>query len=108
MKLYLLLIVLLLLPTVLAAGQNANIDTDISDEEIAMFDQILAPVFTIYNFVKYIATVVAGVFLLYSGITYMTSGSDPRKRDQAKNIASYVIIGLLVIWAAPFIINILL
>ena len=42
-----------------------------------------------------------------AAITYMTSGSDPRKRDQAKSIASYVVIGLIVIWAAPAIVGLL-
>jgi hypothetical protein len=37
----------------------------------------------------------------------MTSGADPRKRDQSKNIAMYVVIGLIVIWAAPMIINLM-
>jgi multisubunit Na+/H+ antiporter MnhB subunit len=35
----------------------------------------------------------------------MTSGSDPKKREDAKNMAMYVIIGLIVIWAAPLIVN---
>ena len=105
---YLLMLVLVVMPHVLADdGQNANIDTTISTDEKAKFDSILTPVFKIYNFVKYIATVVAGIFLLYSGISYMGSGNDPRKRDQAKNIAAYVVIGLLVIWAAPMVVNLL-
>jgi len=106
--LLLFLLAMLVIPIVaLADNDNADIDTDISDEEKEKFDEILVPVFKIYNFVKYIATVVAGVFLLYAGITYMSSGNDPRARDTAKSIATYVIVGLLVIWAAPIIINLL-
>ena len=56
---------------------------------------------------KYIVSIVAAIFLLYAGISYMTSGSDPRKRDLAKGIATYVVIGLLIIWAAPMIVNLL-
>ncbi len=95
------------MPNVLAA-QQADIDTEISAEEQQQFDQILQPVFKIYNFVKYIATVVAVMFLLYAGISYMTSGNDPKKRDQAKNIVTYVVIGMVVIWAAPLLVNLLI
>lgn len=54
----------------------------LSPEDKEKFDQILEPVFKIYNFIKYIASVVAAIFLLYSGITYMTSGSDPKKKEK--------------------------
>ncbi|HLC98287.1 MAG TPA: pilin [Candidatus Nanoarchaeia archaeon] len=103
----LLLLALFLMPNVLAA-QQADIDTEITAEEQQQFDQILQPVFKIYNFVKYIATVVAVIFLLYAGISYMTSGNDPKKRDQAKNIVTYVVIGMVVIWAAPLLVNLLI
>ncbi|MFA6461980.1 MAG: pilin [Candidatus Woesearchaeota archaeon] len=91
-----------------ANGQNADLNTTVTPEQKAQFDQILSPVMKIYNFVKYIATAVAAIFLLYAGISYMTSGGDPKKRDTAKNIAAYVIIGLLVIWAAPLLVNLLI
>lgn len=96
---------LFLLPMVLAGGADINPPLDPADK--AKFDQILQPVMKIYNFVKYIVTIIAALFLLYAGITFMVSGDDPRKRDQAKNIAMYVIIGLLIIWATPFIVGLL-
>ena len=77
----------------------------ISAEDQESFDKILSPVMKIYNFVKYSATVLAVIVLLFAGITYITSGSNSGKRDQAKNMAMYVIIGLIVIWAAPLIVN---
>ena len=102
------LLAMLVIPLALADdNQNADINTQITPEEKAKFDEILTPVFKIYNFVKYIATVVAGIFLLYAGITYMSSGNDPKKRDTAKNIAAYVVVGLIVIWAAPIVIGLL-
>lgn len=69
------------------------------------FDQILQPVWTVYSFVKYIATAVAAIFLVFAGITYMTSGSDVMKRENAKHMITYVVVGLIVIWAAPFIVQ---
>lgn len=100
------LVLLSFMPIVFA--ESAPLDTDLSPEDKERFDAILAPVMKIYNFVKYIASVVAAMFLLYAGITYMTSGSDPRKREQAKNIGAYVIIGLIIIWAAPILVQLLI
>ena len=77
----------------------------VSGSDQATFDQILAPVMKVYNLVKYAASAIAVLVLLFAGITYMTSGSDPRKRDNAKNMATYVVIGLFVIWAAPMVVN---
>ena len=101
------LLAFICLPMV-CADDYIDIDTEITQDEIDQFETILEPVIYIYNFVKYISTLVAAMFLLYAGISYMTSGSDPKKRDSAKNIAMYVIIGLIVIWATPYIINLIL
>ena len=72
------------------------------------FDEILAPLQTIYDLVKYAATVIAGLIMLFAGITYITGGSDPGKREKAKSMVMYVIIGLMVIWAAPFVVELIL
>ncbi len=98
---------LVLVLTLMAVNLVTAVDFDqtISAEDKATFDKILEPVMKIYNLVKYIASVLAVVVLLFAGMTYMTSGSDPGKREKAKNMAMYVIIGLIVIWAAPLIVN---
>jgi type IV secretory pathway VirB2 component (pilin) len=85
-----------------------DFNQDISSQDKATFDQILQPVMKVYNLVKYTATVLAVVVLLFAGITYMLSGSEPGKREKAKNMAMYVIIGLIVIWAAPLVVNFIL
>lgn len=84
---------------------GADFDQDISDEDKESFDEILEPVMKIYNLIKYSATVLAVVVLLFAGLTYMTAGSNPAKREQAKNMVMYVVIGLIVIWVAPLIVN---
>lgn len=103
--LILLLALMVMLPLVVA--ETVDLDTEVTPEDKAQFDEILTPVMKIYNFIKYISTAVAAIFLLYAGISYMTSGADPRKRDTSKNIAMYVVIGLIIIWAAPIVINLL-
>ncbi len=80
----------------------------VSAADTATFDQILKPIQTIYDLVKYAVTIIAGLVLLFAGITYIMSGSDPGKREKAKNMVMYVIIGLAVIWAAPYIVKLVL
>ncbi|MBS3110281.1 TrbC/VirB2 family protein [Candidatus Woesearchaeota archaeon] len=89
------------MPLVSAVEFNQSI----SDQDKATFDQILSPVMKIYNLVKYAATVVAVIILLFAGVNYMTSGDDPKKREQSKSMVMYVVIGLIVIWAAPLVVN---
>lgn len=91
----------IVMPFVMAVDFNQTI----SAQDKASFDQILSPVMKVYNLVKYSATVIAVIVLLFAGITYIISGSDSGKRQQAKNMAMYVVIGLIVIWAAPFVVN---
>ncbi|MBI2548780.1 TrbC/VirB2 family protein [Candidatus Woesearchaeota archaeon] len=95
------LALLVLMPSVFAYGFN---DT-ISDEDKATFDEILVPVMKIYDFVKYSATVIAVVVLLFAGVKFMMHGNDPRQRDDAKHMAMYVVIGLVIIWGAPLIVE---
>ncbi len=79
---------------------------DPSDQ--ASFNQILTPITRIYSFVKYSSTTIAALFLVFVAITYMTSGSDAKKRDNAKLMAGSIIFGLVIIWATPFVIDYLL
>ena len=98
------LLVLMALPTLVLA---VDFDQDISDEDKATFDSILEPVLKIYNFIKYAATAIAVLFLVFAGISFIMSGGDQAKREQSKAMATYVIIGLIVIWIAPLIVNFL-
>src|SRR3989344_2227535 len=94
--------VLIILPIVLA-----DLDGGISEEDKATFDQILTPVMKIYNFIKYAATVIAAIFLIFGAINFMTAGDDQRKRDNAKKGISYTLIGLIIVWAVPYVIHFL-
>ncbi len=91
----------LTLPTVLAV----DFSQEISEEDKETFDQILEPVMKVYNFVKYSATVLAVLSLIFAGITFIISGNDQSKREQAKTTATYIVIGLVVIWIAPLVVG---
>jgi len=93
---------LLVLPLVSA---QINFNQGISAQDQATFDQILEPVLKIYNLVKYIATAIAVLVLLFAGVNYTLGGSDPHKRENAKGMIMYVMIGLVIIWAAPMVVQ---
>jgi hypothetical protein len=105
----LLLLLGLALVLTIATPVLASIDLseEISAEDEASFDEILEPVMDVYNFVKYVATAIAALVLVGAGIVFMLSGSDPVKRDQAKNMIMYVVFGLIIIWIAPLIVEFL-
>ncbi len=103
-----LMLVLALAITALPVLADIDLSKPPSDADKATFDKILEPVLKIYTFVKYIATAIAGIILLLAGISYMTSGSDPKKRDTAKGIVMYVLIGLIIIWGTPFAVKYLI
>jgi hypothetical protein len=82
-----------------------DFDDDPSIMDRQKFDEILEPVLRIYNLIKYSASAIAVIVLLTAGVTYITSGADPVRRENAKNMAMYVLIGLVVIWAAPLVVE---
>ena len=98
-------LVLLLSVFVFSFISAVDFNKGISSQDKETFDEILEPIMKIYNLVKYSASVIAVIVLLSGGITYMTAGSNPAKREQAKNVIMYVVIGLIVIWIAPLIVN---
>jgi uncharacterized membrane protein len=100
-KALILLALLLVMPMALAVDFNSTISA--SDQQT--FDQILAPVMKVYNFIKYAATVIAVLFLVFAGITFITSGSDQAKRESAKSMIMYIVIGLIIIWIAPLVVS---
>ena len=95
-------LLLFLLPTVFAA---IDFNAPISSDEEAQFDAILAPVMKIYNFIKYAATVIGVLVMVFAGISFVTSGGETGKKESAKNMAIGVVIGLIVIWVAPLVVN---
>ena len=103
MKTILLLVMLALCitPLVLAVEFNGTI----SPEDQATFDEILSPVMKVYNFIKYAATVLAVLFLVFAGVTFIMSGDDTAKRESAKTMAGYIVVGLIIIWVAPLVVQ---
>ena len=84
---------------------SAQFNGTITPQEQQTFNIILEPILRIYNLVKYAATFIAVIMLVLAGVNYITSGSDPRKRENAKHTIMYVFIGLAIIWAAPWFVQ---
>ncbi len=93
---------LLLMPVALA---EIDFDQELSNDEVAQLDAILDPVLKVYNFVKYSASVIGVLMLVFSGITFVTANGEMAKKEKAKSIAAGVVIGLIIIWVAPLVVK---
>lgn len=103
-KMWPLLFYLFLFATPIALGA-IDFDAGITPAEEAQFDAILAPVMKVYNFIKYAATIIGVLMLVFAGISFITAGGEMAKKEQAKNMAFGVVIGLILIWVAPLIVQ---
>lgn len=95
------LLLLCLAPQVLAVDFNA----ELSDEDKATFDGILEPVMNVYNFIKYAATVIAVIAMIFAGLGYIINANDQGKREASKKAIGYIVIGLIIIWVAPLVVQ---
>ena len=84
---------------------DVNFDQPLTAQETQQFDQILNPLMKIYNFIKYAATIVGVLMLVFAGITFITAGGDQAQKEKAKNMGAGVIIGLILIWVAPLVVR---
>ena len=97
-------IVLVLMVLPLAYSVHAVTVTPPSAGDINSFNQILAPVMKVYNFVKYAASVLALLFIVFAAVQ-MFMNNNPSEKEQAKSKVMYIVIGLGLIWVAPIIVN---
>lgn len=84
-----------------------NFNFVLGAQNIAEFDNILSPLNKFYDLVKYSSTAIASLFLVFSGISYMIAGNDPKKKSSIKTSIAYILIGLGLIWAAPYIVSLI-
>ena len=87
------------------ATAAVDFDQQLSPQDQALADQILAPVMKIYNLVKYVATALGVLMLVFAAITFMTAGGEQAKREKAKIMGTGVVVGLIVIWVAPTVVR---
>lgn len=104
MKLAPIMFLLLILSAGIALAAP-DFDRALTPEEEAQFDDILEPIMRVYNFIKYAATVIGVLVLVFAGISFITAGGEQGKKERAKNMAVGVIVGLGIIWIAPVVVD---
>ena len=100
----LLLLTLMAVPLVLA---EPDFEQDLSASEKAKADEVLTPIILLYRYLTYGATVIGIMVIVYAGIMLMIAGDEQAKKQRSKNMIVGVVIGLILIWSAPLIIDIL-
>lgn len=68
-------------------------------------DAIKEPIDKIYDLVKYLVSAIALIIITFAGVKFMTSGDNVQTRDSSKSMLTYAVIGLMVIWIAPPLVN---
>ena len=96
------LLLLFAMPFVMA---ELDFNGNLTDAEKEQFDQILAPLMKIYDFLKYAATAIGVLMFVYAGIIFVTAGGEQAKKEKAKQMAVGVVIGLVLIWTAPLVVR---
>ncbi|MFH0955209.1 MAG: pilin [Candidatus Micrarchaeota archaeon] len=68
-------------------------------------DDITAPLNKIYDLIKAAVAVIGIIALTIAGAKFMFAGENMQSRESAKNMATYSIIGLIVVWVAPLVVS---
>lgn len=98
------ILALLVLPFITVSAVHAVEVPDPTGDDLEVYNAILEPVMKVYNFVKYAASVLALLFLVFAAIS-MFSTDNPMEKDKSKSKVMYVVVGLIVIWIAPIVVN---
>ena len=70
-------------------------------------EEILAPINKIYDLVKGAVSVLGIIAITIAAAIYMFSGNNIQSRENAKSMVSYSIVGLVLVWVAPLIVQFL-
>lgn len=66
---------------------------------------ITEPITKIYDLVKAVISILGILAITVAGGYYMFSGSNIQHRENAKSMASYAVVGLVLVWIAPLVVN---
>ncbi|MBI5065991.1 hypothetical protein HZA97_07170 [Candidatus Woesearchaeota archaeon] len=101
----LLLVVSLPLNQVYASSEFSE---PLSSNDKAMLKQMLKPVINGISALPYVATALAVLYILYAGIGFVTAGYDTAKKEQSKQAIGLTLVGLAVVFAAPYLVQYLM
>jgi len=71
----------------------------------ASVSDVTAPITKIYDLIKGVVSVIGIIAITIAGAMYMFSGSNIQNRENAKNMVSYAIVGLVLVWVAPVLVG---
>ena len=91
------------LPLVSSVAYAVDVPTPTAND-LQTYNAILEPVMKVYNFVKYGASVLALLLLVFAAIS-MFASDNPMEKEKAKTRTMYIVIGMIVIWVAPIVVN---
>lgn len=80
----------------------SDFDQPINDQEKALFKEMFKPLLSLFNMIKFLASIVAGVYLSWGAVNLMTAGDDFKKRETAKQKLSFAVLGMMIIWGVPY------
>ena len=66
---------------------------------------ITAPITKISDLAKAVVSVLGVIAITVAGAMYMFSGSNIAARESAKSMVSYAVVGLVLVWVAPFLVG---
>ncbi len=66
---------------------------------------IMEPINKIYDLIKNVVSVLGIIAITIAAAIYMFSGSNIQSRENAKAMVTYSIIGLVLVWVAPLVVN---
>ena len=67
--------------------------------------EITAPINKIYDLVKNVVSILGIIAITIAGAIYMFSGNNIQTRESAKSMVSYAVVGLVLVWVAPLLVN---
>lgn len=71
----------------------------------ASVEDITEPITRIYDLIKGVVSVLGIIAITVAGAMYMFSGGNIQSRENAKSMVSYAVVGLVLVWVAPLIVN---
>lgn len=77
----------------------------VDGQKVATLECIPVVIQNLVNFAIAFVGALAVIFIIISGIRYITSGGDPKQVEGAKKTMMYAIIGLIVVILSFFIVN---
>ena len=79
-----------------------DFDQPVNDQQKTLFRQMFQPLLSLFTMIKFLASIVGGVYLSWGALNLMTAGDDFKKRETAKTKLTFAVLGMMIIWGIPY------